>query len=121
MDDVTEPLPDPLTGGTSFVRGMAARLADKRPFENFEQWEWDWLRADLSIDPIQEGLSYAFEHNPNPHHSMVFQTLDAARRRVEHGLPPYGKLWEEPSEEEKRLYIEKSKKRLERYREEYNL
>ena len=33
MKDVTEPLPDPHTGGTSFVRAAAAQLADTRPFD----------------------------------------------------------------------------------------
>ena len=45
MDDVTEPLPDSLTGRTSFVRAMAAELADNRPFDGFLDWDWDWLRS----------------------------------------------------------------------------
>ena len=40
-DDVTEPLPDSLTGRTSFVRAMAAQIANTEPFESFEQWEWN--------------------------------------------------------------------------------
>jgi hypothetical protein len=90
---------------------MAKRLANAQPFEGFEQWEW--LRQDLSIAQIEEGLTQAFEYNANPSHSMVFQVLEAARQRVEHGLPPYGKLWEEPSEEERRKSIEASRKRVE--------
>jgi len=38
--------------------------------------------------------------------SIVFDVLEAARARVEARLPPYGKLWEEPSEEERRKSIE---------------
>jgi hypothetical protein len=96
MHDVTEPLPDPLTGKPSFVRAMAAQLADNRPFECFQQWEWEWLRQDLSVTQIEEGLTAAFECNPDPSHSLVFDVLEAARSRVEAGFPPYGKLWEEP-------------------------
>jgi len=77
---------------------MVAQLANKRPFDGFEQWKWEWLRADLSVAQIEHGLTEAFEYNPNPSHSLVFHVLDAARRRIEHGLPPSGKLWEEPSE-----------------------
>jgi hypothetical protein len=116
MHDVTEPLPDPCTGKPSFVRAMAAQLADNRPFECFQQWEWEWLRQDLSVTQIEEGLTEAFEYNPNPSHSCVFQILEAARSRVEAGLPPYGNLWEEPSEEERRKLIEGSRKRIESYR-----
>jgi hypothetical protein len=50
----------------------------------------EWLRADLSVAQIEHGLTEAFEYNPNPSHSLVFHVLDAARRRIEHGLPPYG-------------------------------
>jgi hypothetical protein len=35
--------------------------------------------------------------------------------RVEDGLPHYGKLWEEPSEEERRRYMEERKKRVASY------
>jgi len=69
---------------------MVAQLANKRPFDGFEQWKWEWLRADLSVAQIEHGLTEAFEYNPNPSHSLVFHVLDAARRRIEHGLPPYG-------------------------------
>ena len=96
MHNVTEPLPDPLSGKPSFVRAMAAQLADNRPFECFHQWEWEWLRQDLSVSQIEEGLTEAFECNPDPWHSLVFDVLEAARIRVEAGRPPYGKLWEEP-------------------------
>ena len=44
--------------------------------------------------------------------SLIFDVLEAARSRVEGALPAYGKLWEEPSEEESRSYIEASKKRV---------
>jgi hypothetical protein len=94
---------------------MAAELADNRPFDGFEQWEWDWLRADLSVAQIEEGLTTAFEYGPAPSHSLVFNVLDAARQRIEHGLPPYGRLWDEPSEEERRHYMEALKKRVASY------
>ena len=77
MDDVTEPLPDSLTGRTSFVRAMAAELADNRPFDGF--LDWDWLRQALSFAQIEEGLTAAFERSSNPSHSLVFQVLDAVR------------------------------------------
>jgi hypothetical protein len=93
VKDVTEPRPDPITGKPSFVRAMAAQFADMRPFDGFEQWEWDWLRADLSFAQIEEGLTQAFEYGPAPFHSLVFNILEAARSRVEDGLPPYGDLW----------------------------
>lgn len=41
VDDLTEPLPDPITEGTSFVRPMAAELAENRLFGGFSQEEWD--------------------------------------------------------------------------------
>ena len=41
--------------------------------------------------------------------------LGAARQRVEDGLPPYGKLWEEASEEERRRYKEEARKRVASY------
>jgi hypothetical protein len=100
---------------------MAAELTNSRPFVSFEQWEWDWLRADLSIDQIAEGFTMVFEYGRAPSHGLLWNVLEAARSRVEDGLPPYGNLWEEASEEERRLYMEESKKRLERYGEEYNL
>ena len=37
---------------------------------------------------------------------MIFQFLEAARARVEHRLPPYGDLWQEPFEEEKQRFME---------------
>ena len=111
MPDVTEPLPDPLTGKPSFVRAMAAQLADNWPFECFQQWEWEWLRQDLTVTQIEEGLTEAFEYNPTPSHSLVFNILEAARSRVEVGLPPYGDLWERPSPEETQRAIEEQKRR----------
>ena len=116
MHNVTEPLPDPLSGKPSFVRAMAAQLADNRPFECFQQWEWEWLRQDLSVTQIEEGLTEAFECNPDPSHSLVFDVLEAARSRVEAGLPPYGKLWEMPSEEENQKSIEALNERVKGYR-----
>jgi hypothetical protein len=88
---------------------MAAQLADNRPFECFQQWEWEWLRQDLSVTQIEEGLTKAFECNPDPSHSLIFGVLEAARSRVEAGLPPYGNLWEEPSK--RGQIIEASRKR----------
>jgi hypothetical protein len=46
---------------------------------------------------------------------MVFQFLEAARARVEHRLPPYGDLWQEPFEEEKQRFMEEAKKRVASY------
>ena len=79
MDDVTEPLPDSLTGRTSFGRAMAAELADNRPFDGFLDWDWDWLRQALSLAQIEEELTAAFERSSNPSHLLVFQVLNAAR------------------------------------------
>jgi hypothetical protein len=89
--------------------------SDNRPFHGFQQWEWLWLRRDSSIAQIEEGLTEAFEHSSNPSHSLVFQVLDAARQRVEAGLPPYGKLWEEASEEERWRCREEFRKRVAYY------
>lgn len=105
MKDITEPLPDPITGKPSFVRAMAEEFFNREPFESLEQWEWEWLRQDLTVAQIEEGLTAAFEYGPNPSHSLVFNILEAARSRVEHGLPPYGKLWEGPSGTDKERYI----------------
>ena len=87
MHNVTEPLLDPVSGKPSFVRAMAAQLADNRPFKCFRQWEWEWLRQDLSVAQIEEGLTAAFEYGPNPSRSLVFDVLEAARARVEARLP----------------------------------
>ena len=60
---------------------MAAQLADKRPFDGFEQWEWEWLRQDLSAVQIEEGLTAVFEYGPESVPSLVFNILEAARSR----------------------------------------
>jgi hypothetical protein len=112
MKDITEPLPDPITGKPSFVRAMAEQFFNRESFESLKQWEWAWLRQDLTVAQIEEALTAAFEYGPNPSHSLVFNILEAARSRVEHGLPPYGKLWEGPSGTDKQRYIEALKQRL---------
>ena len=61
MKDITEPLSDPITGKPSFVRAMAEEFFNRKPFESLEQWEWEWLRQDLSVAQIEEGLTEAFE------------------------------------------------------------
>ena len=116
MHNVTEPLLDPVSGKPSFIRAMAAQLADNRPFKCFRQWEWEWLRQDLSVAQIEEGLTAAFEYGPSPSRSLVFDVLEAARARVEAGHPPYGKLWERPSDEENQKSIEASNERVKGYR-----
>ena len=98
--------PRSLPGKPSFVRAMAAQLADKRPFDGFEQWGWEWLRQDLTVAQIEEGLTAAFEYGPNPSHSLVFNILKAARSRVEHGLLRMENSGEEPSATDNRRYIE---------------
>ena len=95
LQDVTEPIQDPHTGGALFVRAIAQQLADNRPFEGF--LEWEWLRADVSVAQMEEGLTMAFAHNPTPSHTSGFDILEAARSRVEDGLPPYGDLWDTDS------------------------
>ena len=80
-----------------------------------------WLRVWLSEKQILEGInSWTSEGGSLPteaqlgaSRSVIFDVLEAARARVEAGLPPYGKLWEEPSEEERRKSIEASRKRVE--------
>ena len=46
----------------------------------------------------------------------AYHSKEAARSRVEAGLPPYGKLWEEASEEERRRYMEESRRRVASYK-----
>jgi hypothetical protein len=111
MKDVTKPVADPFTGGTSFIRAMAKQLANIQPFESFSEWEWKWFREWLSKSQIEEGLTQAFEYGPNPSHSLVFKILEAARSRVEDGLPPYGDLSARPTPEETLRAIEEVKKR----------
>ena len=111
MKDVTKPVADPFTGGTSFIRAMAKQLASIQPFESFSEWEWKWFREWLSKSQIEEGLTQAFEYGPNPSHSLVFNILEAARSRVEDGLPPYGDLLARPTPEETLRAIEEVKKR----------
>ena len=86
MKDITEPLSDPITGKPSFVRAMAEEFFNRKPFESLEQWEWEWLRQDLSVAQIEEGLTEAFEYGPNPSHSLVFNILEAARSRWNTGF-----------------------------------
>jgi hypothetical protein len=60
-------------------------------------------------------ISGATHHYNPPSHAMVFQFLEAARARVEPGLPPYRDLWQEPFEEEKQRFMEEAKKRVASY------
>ena len=75
MKDVTKPVADPFTGGTSFIRAMAKQLANIQPFESFSEWEWKWFREWLSKSQIEEGLTQAFEYGPNPSHSLAPRML----------------------------------------------
>ena len=83
-----------------------------------------WLRVWLSEKQILEGInSWTSEGGSLPtetqlgaSRSVIFDVLEAARSRVEQGYPPYGNLWEMPSEEENQKYIEASRKRVESYR-----
>jgi hypothetical protein len=64
--------------------------------------ELQWFGQWLSKSQMQEGI----KSHPGASHSVIFNVLEAARSRVEDGLPPYGDLWENPSEEETRQSIE---------------
>ena len=85
-----------------------------------------WFREWLSEKQILEGINSwtseggSLPTEAQPAHmrsrSVIFDILEAARSRVEAGLPPYGKLWEEPSEEERRKAIEALEERVKGYR-----
>ena len=60
----------------------------------------------LSQSQIEAGLTEAFECSPAPSHDLVFSILEAARSRVEDGLPPYGDLRARPTPEETQWAIE---------------
>ena len=85
-----------------------------------------WLRVWLSEKQILEGINSwtseggSLPTEARPAHmrsrSLIFDILEAARSRVEAGLPPYGKLWEEPSEEERQANIEALNERVKGYR-----
>ena len=80
MNNVTKPLPNPLTGGLPFCSSKwPQELAENRLFEGFSQEEWEWLRADLSLSQIEERLTAALEYGPAPAHDLVFNILEAAR------------------------------------------
>jgi hypothetical protein len=51
MKDVTRPVADPFTGGTSFIRAMAKELANIQPFESFSEWEWKRFKVLQSGTP----------------------------------------------------------------------
>ena len=70
-----------------------------------------WFGRWLSEKQMLEGLASL----KDPSHTLAFDTLEAARSRVEAGDPPYGKLWEEPSAEEQQKYIKASNERVKRY------
>jgi hypothetical protein len=73
--------------------------------------ELQWLGQWLSKSQIEEGI----KSHPGASHLVIFNVLEAARSRVEDGLPPYGDLWENPSAEETRKSIEGLKERLASY------
>jgi hypothetical protein len=84
----------------------------KNPLSILSPDDLRWFARWLSQKQIMEGLSSL----KDPSHSLIFGVLEAARSRVEAGLPPYGNLWEEPSMEERAKLIEASRKRVESYR-----
>jgi hypothetical protein len=73
--------------------------------------ELQWFGQSLSKSQMREGI----KSHPGASHSVIFNVLEAARSRVEEGLPPYGDLWQNPSEEETRQSIEGLKERLASY------
>ena len=83
-----------------------------------------WLRVWLSEKQILEGInSWTSEGGSLPTEAqlgtscpVIFNVLEAARSRVEQGYPPYGNLWEMPSEEETQKAIAALKERLKGYR-----
>jgi hypothetical protein len=76
------------------------------------QSEEEWLRADLRIDQIQEGLSHSFEHDPNPHHSPVSRSWMPLAARSRTACLLMATSGKESSEEERQRYIEEHKKRM---------
>ena len=91
---------------------MAAELASIQPFESISEWEWKLFSEWLSKSQGEEGLTPAFEYGTNPSQFLVFNILEAARSRVENGLPPNGELWARPTPEETLRATEEVKKRL---------
>jgi hypothetical protein len=75
------------------------------------QWFGQWLSGPL----IAEAIQHELRQNSHCPHSQIFNVLEAMRARVENGLPPTGKLWQEPSAEETRKSISKLQQRLESY------
>jgi hypothetical protein len=73
--------------------------------------ELQWFGQWLSKSQMKEGIKF----HPGASHSVIFNVLEAARSRVEHELPPYGDLWENPSAEETRNSIEGLNRRLASY------
>ena len=73
--------------------------------------ELQWFGQWLSKSQMREGI----KSHSGASHSVIFNVLEAARSRVEDGLPPYGDLWENPSAEETRNSIEGLNRRLASY------
>jgi hypothetical protein len=84
----------------------------KNPLSILSPDDIHWFGRWLSRKQMLEGIASL----KDPSRNLAFDTLEAARSRVEAGLPPYGNLWEEPSMEERRKLIEASRKRVESYR-----
>ena len=84
----------------------------KNPLSILSQEDRLWLGRWLSEKQMLEGLSSL----KAPSRQLAFDVLERARARVESGLPPFGKLWEEPSEEETQAIIKASKGRVKGYR-----
>ncbi len=83
--------------------GFAEWLSEKQILEGINSW-------------TSEGGSLPTKAQLGTSRSVIFDLLEAARSRVEAGLPPYGNLWEEPSEEERRKAIEALEERVKGYR-----
>lgn len=83
----------------------------KNPLSILSQEDRLWLGRWLSEKQMLEGLSSL----KAPSRQLAFDVLERARARVESGHPPFGNLWEEPSEEEQQKSIKALEKRVQRY------
>ena len=83
----------------------------KNPLSILSVEDRRWFGRWLSEKQMLEGLSSLKE----PSHDLAFDRLEAARARVEAGHPPYGKLWEMPSAEERAKSIAALKERTKGY------
>lgn len=85
--------------------------ANQDPLSILSPEEIQWFREWLSKQQITQAIHLELHRDPHCQNSVIFNVLEAMRSRVENGLAPTGKLWEEPSEEKTQKSISELQQR----------